>query len=165
MCVAAATRMSGGGGGGSSRVPIPNNVRKIIQDIREITGKQHTDDEIYAVLRECSMDPNETAQKLLYLGFSFLSHTTPFHSSLPDPLSLSPCLIHKLKLLVSSCNFRNFTYTISKASYGCSFLNFYCFLIYIELRGEELRVALWTVKLGFFFLCLFFTFIVQCVET
>lgn len=59
--------MSGGGGG--SRVPIPNNVRKIIQDIREITVKQHTDDEIYAVLRECSMDPNETAQKLLYLGF------------------------------------------------------------------------------------------------
>ncbi|GAU28284.1 hypothetical protein TSUD_256120 [Trifolium subterraneum] len=57
--------MSGGGGG--SRVPIPNNVRKTIQDIREITGKQHTDDEIYAVLKECSMDPNETAQKLLYL--------------------------------------------------------------------------------------------------
>ncbi|XP_057725726.1 GBF-interacting protein 1-like [Arachis stenosperma] len=55
------------GGGGSSRVPIPNNVRKTIHDIREITGKQHTDDEIYAVLRECSMDPNETAQKLLYL--------------------------------------------------------------------------------------------------
>ncbi|XP_045829849.1 GBF-interacting protein 1-like [Trifolium pratense] len=57
--------MSGGGGG--SRVPIPDNVRKTIQDIREITGKQHTDDEIYAVLKECSMDPNETAQKLLYL--------------------------------------------------------------------------------------------------
>ncbi|MED6219796.1 hypothetical protein PIB30_039008 [Stylosanthes scabra] len=54
-------------GGGSSRVPIPNNVRKTIHDIREITGKQHTDDEIYAVLREFSMDPNETAQKLLYL--------------------------------------------------------------------------------------------------
>ncbi|XP_054818609.1 GBF-interacting protein 1-like isoform X2 [Prosopis cineraria] len=55
------------GGGGSVRVPIPSNVRKIIQDIREITGKQHSDDEIYAVLKECSMDPNETAQKLLYL--------------------------------------------------------------------------------------------------
>ncbi|XP_061337604.1 GBF-interacting protein 1-like isoform X2 [Gastrolobium bilobum] len=54
-------------GGGGSRVPIPTNVRKIIQDIREITVKQHTDDEIYSVLRECSMDPNETAQKLLYL--------------------------------------------------------------------------------------------------
>lgn len=63
--------MSGGGGSSScARVPIPNNVRKIIQDIREITGKQHTDDEIYAILRECSMDPNETAQKLLYLGQS-----------------------------------------------------------------------------------------------
>ncbi|CAL0309736.1 unnamed protein product [Lupinus luteus] len=55
--------------GGSSRVrlSIPSNVRKTIQHIREITGKQHTDDEIYAVLRECSMDPNDTAQKLLYL--------------------------------------------------------------------------------------------------
>ncbi|XP_014504993.1 GBF-interacting protein 1-like [Vigna radiata var. radiata] len=59
--------MSGGGGSSTFRVPIPNNVRKTIQDIREITGKQHTDDEIYAVLKECSMDPNETAQKLLYL--------------------------------------------------------------------------------------------------
>ncbi|CAL0335068.1 unnamed protein product [Lupinus luteus] len=49
------------------RVSIPNNIRKTIQHIREITGKQHTDDEIYAVLRECSMDPNDTAQKLLYL--------------------------------------------------------------------------------------------------
>ncbi|KAI4307839.1 hypothetical protein L6164_030976 [Bauhinia variegata] len=56
--------MSGGGG---SRVPIPHNARKILQDIREITGKQHSDDEIYTVLKECSMDPNETAQKLLYL--------------------------------------------------------------------------------------------------
>ena len=60
--------MSGGVG---SRFPIPNNVRKIIQDIREITGKQHSDDDIYAVLKECSMDPNETAQKLLYLGLKF----------------------------------------------------------------------------------------------
>lgn len=58
------------GGGLSSRVPIPNNVRKIIQDIREITGKQHSDDDVYAVLKECSMDPNETAQKLLYLGIN-----------------------------------------------------------------------------------------------
>ncbi|OIW09502.1 hypothetical protein TanjilG_11624 [Lupinus angustifolius] len=49
------------------RVSIPNNIRKTIEHIREITGKQHTDDEIYAVLRECSMDPNDTAQKLLYL--------------------------------------------------------------------------------------------------
>ncbi|EXC21509.1 hypothetical protein L484_014864 [Morus notabilis] len=57
--------MSSGVGG--SRVSIPNNVRKTIHDIREITGKQHSDDEIFAVLKECAMDPNETAQKLLYL--------------------------------------------------------------------------------------------------
>lgn len=63
------------GGGGSSRVPIPNNVRKTIQDIREITGKQHSDDDIYGVLKECSMDPNETAQKLLYLGLYLYSFT------------------------------------------------------------------------------------------
>ncbi|KAJ4975563.1 hypothetical protein NE237_000669 [Protea cynaroides] len=49
---------------GGARVPIPNNVRKTIQNIKEIAGN-HSDDEIYAMLRECSMDPNETAQKLL----------------------------------------------------------------------------------------------------
>ncbi|XP_042520223.1 GBF-interacting protein 1-like isoform X2 [Macadamia integrifolia] len=49
---------------GNSRVPIPNNVRKTIQNIKEIAGN-HSDEEIYAMLRECSMDPNETAQKLL----------------------------------------------------------------------------------------------------
>ncbi|KAM2056340.1 hypothetical protein ACFX16_029159 [Malus domestica] len=54
-------------GGGETRVSIPDNVKLTIQNIRDMTGKQHSDDEIYAVLRECSMDPNETAQKLLYL--------------------------------------------------------------------------------------------------
>ncbi|KAK6230057.1 hypothetical protein QUC31_001575 [Theobroma cacao] len=63
----------GGGGGGGGRggegsgVSIPDNAKKTIQSIREITGKQHSDEEIYAVLKECSMDPNESAQKLLYL--------------------------------------------------------------------------------------------------
>ncbi|KAK1291808.1 hypothetical protein QJS10_CPB17g00461 [Acorus calamus] len=51
-------------GRGWRRVSIPGNVRKTIQNIREITGN-HSDDEIYAMLRDCSMDPNETAQKLL----------------------------------------------------------------------------------------------------
>lgn len=52
--------MSSGG-----RVSIPNSVRKTIQNIKEITGN-HSEDEIYAMLKECSMDPNETAQKLLF---------------------------------------------------------------------------------------------------
>lgn len=60
-------------GVGGSRVPIPSSVRKTIQNIREITGKQHSDHEIYAVLKECYMDPNETAQKLLYLGIFLLN--------------------------------------------------------------------------------------------
>ncbi|KAK7273468.1 hypothetical protein RIF29_14518 [Crotalaria pallida] len=50
--------MNGGGGG------IPSGVRKMIQNIKEMTGNQ-SEDEIYAMLKECSMDPNETAQKLL----------------------------------------------------------------------------------------------------
>ncbi|XP_012071069.1 GBF-interacting protein 1-like isoform X2 [Jatropha curcas] len=55
------------GGGGAARVTIPESVRKTIQSIREITGKQHSDEDIYSVLTDCSMDPNDTAQKLLYL--------------------------------------------------------------------------------------------------
>ncbi|XP_050370882.1 GBF-interacting protein 1-like [Argentina anserina] len=54
-------------GGVATRVSIPDNVKSTIQNIREITKKLHSDDEIYAVLKECSMDPNETAQKLMYL--------------------------------------------------------------------------------------------------
>ncbi|KAE8713090.1 hyphally regulated cell wall protein 3-like isoform X2 [Hibiscus syriacus] len=53
--------MSGGGFRVSS---IPNSVRKTIQNIKEITGN-HSEDEIYAMLKECSMDPNETTQRLL----------------------------------------------------------------------------------------------------
>ncbi|XP_068637661.1 GBF-interacting protein 1-like isoform X2 [Aristolochia californica] len=49
---------------GGSRVPIPKNVQKTIQNIKEIAGN-HSDEEVYAMLKECSMDPNETAQKLL----------------------------------------------------------------------------------------------------
>ncbi|XP_078443272.1 flocculation protein (DUF1296) isoform X2 [Wolffia australiana] len=52
--------------GDASRVLIPTSERKIIQDIREIAGN-HGDDEIYAMLQECNMDPNEAAQKLLFL--------------------------------------------------------------------------------------------------
>ncbi|OIW02505.1 hypothetical protein TanjilG_12819 [Lupinus angustifolius] len=46
------------------RASIPTTLRKTIQNIKEITGN-HSDEDIYAMLKECSMDPNETAQKLL----------------------------------------------------------------------------------------------------
>uniref|UniRef100_A0A7C8YFQ8 GBF-interacting protein 1 N-terminal domain-containing protein n=1 Tax=Opuntia streptacantha TaxID=393608 RepID=A0A7C8YFQ8_OPUST len=51
---------------GGSRVSIPNSVRKTIQDIKEITGN-HSEEDIYAMLKDCSMDPNETTQRLLHL--------------------------------------------------------------------------------------------------
>lgn len=59
------------GGDGSGRVLIPNNVRKTIQNIKEITGN-HSEEDIYAMLKECSMDPNETADKLLLQGYNHL---------------------------------------------------------------------------------------------
>lgn len=61
---------SAGGSRGSrglSRVSIPVITRETIKNIKEIAGN-HSDDEVYAVLRECSMDPNETAHKLLFQG-------------------------------------------------------------------------------------------------
>ncbi|OEL16188.1 hypothetical protein BAE44_0022793 [Dichanthelium oligosanthes] len=46
------------------RVSIPVGARRTVADIKEIAGG-HTDEEVYAMLRECNMDPNETAQRLL----------------------------------------------------------------------------------------------------
>ncbi|XP_061364526.1 uncharacterized protein LOC133307963 isoform X2 [Gastrolobium bilobum] len=51
--------------GGGLRASIPSGVRKMIQNIKEITGN-HSEDEIYAMLKECSMDPNETVHRLLF---------------------------------------------------------------------------------------------------
>lgn len=59
--------MSSGVKGGASRVSIPSGVKKTIENIKEFTGQNHSEDEIYAMLKECSMDPNETTQKLLLL--------------------------------------------------------------------------------------------------
>ncbi|CAH8306230.1 unnamed protein product [Eruca vesicaria subsp. sativa] len=55
------------GGGSSSRVSIPRHLRETLQSIREITGKQHSDEDIYAVFKESFNDPFETAQKLRFL--------------------------------------------------------------------------------------------------
>ncbi|XP_058218637.1 uncharacterized protein LOC131329507 isoform X3 [Rhododendron vialii] len=52
---------------GAGRVSIPGSLQKTIQNIKEITGN-HSEEEIYAMLKECSMDPNETAAKLLLQG-------------------------------------------------------------------------------------------------
>ncbi|KAI4390059.1 hypothetical protein MLD38_002212 [Melastoma candidum] len=57
----------GGVGGDGARVSMSEEIRRTIHNIREITGKQHSDEDVYAMLEVCSMDPDETTQKLFYL--------------------------------------------------------------------------------------------------
>ncbi|CAL9219043.1 unnamed protein product [Arabidopsis halleri] len=52
---------------GMGEVSIPYRLRKTLQNIREITGKQHSDEDIFAVYKDSFNDPHETAQKLLFL--------------------------------------------------------------------------------------------------
>ncbi|KAF9590747.1 hypothetical protein IFM89_038060 [Coptis chinensis] len=59
--------MSGGGKTSSTtsnRVTISEKVMEVIKTIKEIAGNS-SDEEIHAMLKECGMDPNETAQRLL----------------------------------------------------------------------------------------------------
>ncbi|GMI86785.1 hypothetical protein HRI_002347700 [Hibiscus trionum] len=50
------------GGGG---VQMPASVKKVVQNLKEIVNNSCTDWEIYAVLRECNMDPSDAVQRLL----------------------------------------------------------------------------------------------------
>lgn len=54
--------------GSGARVSIPASTRKMIQNIKEITAGNYSEDEILAMLHECNMDPDETAQRLLLQG-------------------------------------------------------------------------------------------------
>lgn len=56
-------------GGGTTQI-LSAGLRKTIQSIKEIVGN-HSDGDIYAVLKETNMDPNDAAQKLL--------NQDPFH--------------------------------------------------------------------------------------
>ncbi|KAI4371794.1 hypothetical protein MLD38_010103 [Melastoma candidum] len=55
----------GGGSGGSNGVPavIPAGERKIVHNLKEIVNC--SEQEIYAALKECNMDPNEAVNRLL----------------------------------------------------------------------------------------------------
>ncbi|KAK6141272.1 hypothetical protein DH2020_024988 [Rehmannia glutinosa] len=71
------------GAAARDRVSISSSVKKTIENIKEITGQNHSEDEIYAMLKECSMDPNETAQKLILLDPVLLpSQDIPLPSAL-----------------------------------------------------------------------------------
>lgn len=70
------TKANNGGGGavagagtGVSLQSIPAGSRKIVQSLKEIVNcPEH---EIYAMLKECNMDPNETVNRLLSQGSFF----------------------------------------------------------------------------------------------
>ena len=102
--------------GGGSRVSIPSSTWKTIQNIKEITAN-HSEEEIYAMLKECCMDPNETTQKLLLQGtivfcfllflFSFVILGLIFDRGFDDLL-----LIHDLNLKFSALGIVIFVYFI-----------------------------------------------------
>lgn len=65
----------GGGSGGVSSIPAPS--RKMVQSLKEIVNCP--DDEIYSMLKECNMDPNDTVNRLLSQGLIFIHSKPYFH--------------------------------------------------------------------------------------
>lgn len=66
----------GGGSAGARKAnngihDIPSGSRRIVQSLKEIVNAPEA--EIYAMLKECNMDPNETVNRLLSQGSSFFS--------------------------------------------------------------------------------------------
>lgn len=49
---------------------IPPGVMELVQHLKEVVDNSCTYSEIYAVLMECNMDPNETVARLLAQGLS-----------------------------------------------------------------------------------------------
>lgn len=72
--------MSGKGGGGGSNggkgtigiSAIPPASRKMVQSLKEIVHNC-TEQEIYAMLKDCNMDPNEAVNRLLAQGLFLFS--------------------------------------------------------------------------------------------
>ncbi|GER42748.1 hypothetical protein STAS_19560 [Striga asiatica] len=75
-----ASRGSGAGNGGGAQ-SVPAGSRKIVQSLKEIVN--YSDAEIYATLKDCNMDPNETVNRLLAqvieLSLISLLLLDPFH--------------------------------------------------------------------------------------
>lgn len=101
------TNMSSSSDDGGSRVSIPADLLKTIQNIREVTGKQHSDEDIFSVFKDCFNDPHETTQKLLYLGSFCLQGISIFFYCfcsifLLSVLLLGFCLIFVLYVMLPS---------------------------------------------------------------
>ncbi|KAL6561707.1 hypothetical protein OROMI_017308 [Orobanche minor] len=53
-----------GGGAGATRVSVPNNVRKLIQELKRSTVSNHGDEFLHTMLKDCDMDPKEAGRRL-----------------------------------------------------------------------------------------------------
>jgi hypothetical protein len=62
-------KVGGQKGTSSSLSGIPAASRKMVQSLKEIVSNI-PDNEIYATLKDCNMDPNEAVSRLLSQGFS-----------------------------------------------------------------------------------------------
>lgn len=58
----------GGGGGEAAAQGVPEMAKKLVRNVKEIVNC--TEQEIYAVLKECDMDPNRAVERLLAQGFT-----------------------------------------------------------------------------------------------
>ena len=58
------TSVNGKGGGGISAIPAAS--RKMVQSLKEVVNC--SEQEIYAMLKECNMDPNDAVHRLLAQG-------------------------------------------------------------------------------------------------
>ena len=61
-----------GDGYGGGEVAVPVTAKKVVQSVKEIVNCC-SEQEIYAVLKECDMDPNRAVERLLAQGFSLCS--------------------------------------------------------------------------------------------
>lgn len=64
----------GGGRGREAVQGMPAATKKVVQSLKEIVNcTDCTDQEIYAVLEECDMDPDRAVERLLAQGFALYS--------------------------------------------------------------------------------------------
>lgn len=56
---------------GHGQATIPAAAKKVVQSLKEIV-KKHSDEEIYAALKDCDMDPNLAVHVLMNQGIPFL---------------------------------------------------------------------------------------------
>lgn len=63
------SRNGGGEGEVATAKGVPATAKKVVQSVKEIVDC--TEQEIYAALKECDMDPNSAVEKLLTQGFGF----------------------------------------------------------------------------------------------